>query len=406
MGKRTKIKKASSGEAKEKKSYDLLIPKDTFSYNNLTFIRSLLAVLILYSHCFLIFHGTKEEVEPLFVWSGGQMSWSELALNFFFAISGFLILLNFQKRKNTLNYLKKRFLRIYPAFIVVSLLCLFVFGPLGTADYFRPFGYWKLYYQNIDWAAVPINILTLQEPHAPWVFKYAPVANSLNAPLWTIKYELLCYLLIVVFGFIGMYMKRAFLLIFFIELYAVHIYEVSGGMWLFNWSTVPFVGHLDQLFEFMVYFIAGMTVYNYRSKIPRYKALFYASILIVVASAVFFDGLYITLPIFGSYVVFYSSFSRSYCLKGFAMWGDFSYGIYLYSWPIQQLVLVYFEQYLDVTLLFILSFTITMIFAYGSWHLVEKRMIRLKYKFPKRKAVKNSPVRIKKMLITEPIKSD
>ena len=374
---RKKEQQGGDQEPGEKKRI-LLIPKDTYRFNNLNFLRSLLALLVLWGHCFLIFYGTEEEVEPLYVWSDGQISLALFAVNFFFVISGFLILLSWEKRDNLWYFLKKRILRIYPAFIVVSLVCLFLFAPFGTSDFFQPIGYWKLYFQSIDWKLIPQNILLLNEPKAPWVFKNAPVSNTLNLPIWTIKFEFICYLMVPVLALVGLFRNKITSLVLFVSVYSLYVYQNYTGQSFFGWKEYPVIGPADMIVQFFTFFCAGMVVYKYRQYIPRARWMLYVSIAITIISMLFLKGLVITLPVFGCYVLFYAAFARSYSLIGFSKWGDFSYGTYLYAWPIQQLMLLYFEKHMDVTLLFILSTSLTLCFAYLSWHYIEKPCLGLK----------------------------
>lgn len=367
-----------------KRTQKLLIAEESIRLNNLNFLRSLLAIIVLYSHCYVIFYGTEDEVEPFFVWSEGQISTATFAVNYFFTISGFLILLSWESSKNVLSYMKKRILRIYPAFIVVSLVSLLVFAPFGTSDYFKPFGYWELYFKSLNWVEIPKNILLLQEPQPPWVFKNAPVALTLNAPIWTIKFEFLCYLLVPILGLLGIFRHRIWSLFLFVGVYSIFVNQYYTNTSFFGWETYPLIGKADMSVQFATFFCAGMMVYKFREYIPRKRVLFFVSFLLVMASFMV-NGLVVTLPVFGTYMLFYVAFARSYSLVGFSKWGDFSYGIYLYAWPIQQLVLLYLEKYMDITLLFILSFSITTCFAYLSWHYIEKPSLKLKdYRFKRK----------------------
>src|SRR5438045_357316 len=100
--------------------------------NNFDFLRFILATTVVFSHSYVIYYGSVDKVEPLWVLSKNQLGFGTLALNFFFVISGFLVLQSWSYSRNYFDFLKKRVLRIYPAFVAVCLACAFVFGPLGT----------------------------------------------------------------------------------------------------------------------------------------------------------------------------------------------------------------------------------------------------------------------------------
>lgn len=153
-------------------------------HNNLDFIRFFLATIVIWCHCYVIYYGTEETVEPLWVFSNRQMSIGTFAVNFFFILSGYLIVQSWENSANAWQYFKKRILRIYPGFIVVSFLCVFIIGPFGTADYFQPYGYWKEYYQKINYTSVILNAIFLEEVKVPWSFINIPMSNIINGSLW------------------------------------------------------------------------------------------------------------------------------------------------------------------------------------------------------------------------------
>lgn len=374
----TEQKANSTESVSTKKGGVLLVPEDALRFNNLNFLRSLLAIIVLWSHCFIIYYGTEEEVEPLYLLTKGQMTLDVFAVNFFFVISGFLILLSWESMPNFGVFLKKRILRIYPAFIVVSLLCLFIFAPFGTGDYFRPFGYWIMYFETLEWNEIPKNILLLNAPQAPWVFRDLPISDALNTPLWTIRYEFICYLIIPVLAFFRLFKVKVLSFLLFIGFYGIYTYQLLTHKTLFDFRAFTEFVKPDLILQFLSYFFAGIVLYVYRKDFLRKRGFLYLSISIIIGSTFFLNGLAITLPIFGSYILFHIAFARSYSLIGFSKWGDFSYGIYLFAWPVQQLVLMYLEKYMDVTLLFILSTSVTIFFAYLSWNYVEKPCLELK----------------------------
>lgn len=394
MGKTKKEYDSPLGKEKLVERKFLLIPEDSLRFNNLTFVRSLLAVMVVFSHCFVIFYGTEEEVEPFFIWSNGQLSMGTFAVYFFFVISGFLVLLSWDKTPQLGNYFWKRFLRVYPAFLVVSLICLFIFGPLGTGDYFKPFGYWVMYFENLDWSLIPTNILLLQEPQAPWVFKNSPISDSLNWPVWTIKYEFACYILVPILYFLGILKRRMLVLLLFLVVYGSLAYQRIIGSWFFGWETYDYIGRPDMFMQFLMFFCAGMVFYVFRDAIPRNRNWLLVSVIMLISSMFFYEGLLFTLPVFGSYALFHFSFARSYSLIGLAKWGDFSYGIYLFAWPIQQLLLHYFERYIDIPLFLILSVSGSLVFAFVSWHYVESRALRYKDFYFRKKKVELKQTRL------------
>lgn len=358
----------------------LLFPKENARSNNLDFIRFILAISVMFCHCFVMYYGTEESVEPLFVASRGQASIGTLAVNFFFTISGYLILQSWHKSNNVWDFLKKRIVRIYPAFIVASFLCVFVFAPLGTIDWFQPFGYWNLFYSNLNYAWIAKDVLLLQTPWVPWTLKYVPISEAINASLWTIKYEFICYLLIPILAFARLLRHRFMLPILFFIAYTALILQEDFRIYYFNWEEFPIIGKPDFMPRFVTYFLAGMCFYTYKDLIPRSRLLFGIALVLFAVGLFGIKGLSYTQPILGSYLLFYLAFTQTISFKNFSKAGDFSYGIYVYAWPVQQLVIVFFEKHLNISLLFMLSLMFTLPLAWLSWHYVEKPFLNFKKK--------------------------
>jgi peptidoglycan/LPS O-acetylase OafA/YrhL len=367
--------------------YPLLFPIGTNRINNLDFIRLVLAIAVLYCHCYVLYYGTEDTVEPLWVASGKQLSIGSMSLNFFFVISGYLVLQSWNNSKGLLDYLRKRVLRIYPGFLVSSLLCLLVFAPLGTADFYMPFGYWKLYYESINIPQVLLSMVQLSEPAVPWTLKNAPVYGTINGALWTIRYEFFCYLFIPLIGYLGLYRKKYFILLLFCIAFISELFQYYGDIFLFQWKEYEIIGKPDFFPRFFTYFLSGMCFYKYKDVIPRSRVLLVVSLVIMAISTFFFKGLVLTQPVFGTYILFYLAFTSTISFKSFSSLGDFSYGVYIYAWPVQQLIILYLEKHLNLSLLFILTFSVTMVLAYLSWHFIEKPFLNFK---EKRSSVTNS----------------
>src|SRR2546426_399953 len=156
---------------------------------NFNLLRLLFAGAVLFSHCFeLIDRGRiHEPLDRLFhTYSGG-----DLAVDGFFLLSGYLILQSWTGDPSPGRYLARRALRIYPAFIVTTLLCGLALGPLfgGGAHYFAQF-------HPLDFA---LGALLLREPMVPPVFVGNPYTD-VNGSLWTIQYEFMCYAIVLLAG--------------------------------------------------------------------------------------------------------------------------------------------------------------------------------------------------------------
>ncbi len=79
-----------------------------------------------------------------------------------------------------------------------------------------------------------------------------------------------------------------------------------------------------------------------------------------------------TLPALGGYALFYAAFRPAFGLQRFAKHGDFSYGLYLYAFPIQQILVTYFRHDLNAGTLTLAAFLLALTCAVLSWHLRRK----------------------------------
>ena len=125
-----------------------------------------------------------------------------------------------------------------------------------------------------------------------------------------------------------------------------------------------------------------MTFYLYRDVIPCSRALLLVCLAGAVASDLIGILLY-TLPLLGAYGLFYTAFSPRLRLQSFAKHGDFSYGLYLYAFPIQQLLVSRFRPVWNAETLTLAAFLLAGLCAVLSWHGVEKRWLRRKANPPR-----------------------
>jgi peptidoglycan/LPS O-acetylase OafA/YrhL len=197
--------------------------------------------------------------------------------------------------------------------------------------------------------------------------------------LWTIQYELICYLVLPVLGIAGA-MKRKWigptmLLLFYTimqlqDYTGLFYFETHPGMWLLNINHVP---------RFFAYFFCGVCVYLYRGVIPRNIGLMLLSVAALALSALVLPVFNMVFPIAGTYLLFYIAYSSRIRVYDFAKRGDISYGVYLYAWPVQQMVLYCLHPHITLYQLFAISLLITVLTAYfWSWKCIEKPFMELK----------------------------
>src|ERR1700743_1286518 len=96
--------------------------------NNFDSLRLIFAVLVILSHSFPLGRGSND-TEPLSVITNGALTLGDLSVWGFFVISGFLITQSWLRSSSTGKYLKRRVARIYPGFIVMSLVSALLIVP-------------------------------------------------------------------------------------------------------------------------------------------------------------------------------------------------------------------------------------------------------------------------------------
>lgn len=347
--------------------------------NNFDFLRFCFASLVIFSHSFelLFAPGTLPSFDPLLRFSKGQFAFGGGSVASFFLISGFLISKSWIFSKGTWDYTKKRALRIIPALVVLILFNVFIVGPLAVDNlhaYFhnpQTYKYLGLMFStDIDRADV-----------LPGVFVHNPHPERVDGSLWTIRYEAICYVMVAILGLIGVYKKPKLLLVLFSATYALKAYMVSGHHLTIGGHSLDV---FDNLVNLLMYFTVGMLFHFFSDKIPYSPKLFWLSILVLLVSGKLgsndFKLMQLTLPICGAYVLFYVAFIQGLKISKFAKYGDFSYGIYLYAFPVQQLLAHFFPHALNPTTMFFSAWAISFVLAVLSWKLIEQPFMKLKGK--------------------------
>jgi peptidoglycan/LPS O-acetylase OafA/YrhL len=349
--------------------------------NNLDFIRLILACAVIFSHSFKLINGLTG-FEPLESATHAQLSFGALAVDWFFVISGFLITNSWLNSKGALSYFRKRALRIYPAYVVVSLIGGLVIAPHVSASAAAG------RYARGEMIKLIRSVTTL---HYIDHFDAFPEnkMHALNGSLWTIGIEAWCYVGVAVIGAFGLLVRRRAIAAALVVAIAISVVVLLGS-WepSSRFSRRAFYAfkevfaYPDALARLIPYFLAGMFFYLYRDRIPLSRwFLAFAVSLLVAAAMIPTIGVAIFLPVAGTYVLFWLAFHP---LTGLADWakrvgGDYSYGVYLYAFPIQQFVLMKLGPNASPFSLFIFSLPISLLAGVVSWHLCEKWFLRRKH---------------------------
>lgn len=356
---RASLRRRATGVATLGKVFD---PRN----NALNALRLLLAVGVILWHSWpLSGHGvTYKPLEQLLeqVWVDG-----------FFAISGFLITSSWLRNPRLRDYATARVLRIFPGLWVCLLIIAFVMAPIGVLlqggsvsglmSSYAPIEYvlnnavLNVYYAGIN--GTPQGI--------PW-------PGVWNGSLWTLVFEMICYIAVAVLGIVGL-LKRRWVIpaIFVLTLCATAYFSYP----VFAMQTIP-----QMVARFAVMFAAGALIHQYRDVIPARWSLVGIAVVLVLAS-----GFLSNYRVIGALPLAYAVIVAGALLRNrrLNLRNDLSYGVYIYAFPVQQLLAILGFANSQPFLFFVIATAATVPLAALSWFLVEKRAIALKSRLKRRR---------------------
>jgi peptidoglycan/LPS O-acetylase OafA/YrhL len=364
---------------------DVFLPRS----NAIGALRLAFALLVVVSHSWPLGLG---RADPLTVFSHGQTDAGAVAVAGFFVLSGFLVTRS-ARRTSLGRFAWHRALRILPAFWVCLLLMALVLGPvlwwvredtlagyasarpgpLGfvTANWFTAMGQWG------------IGDLLTTTPYGR--FKDLSI---LNGSLWTLRYELFCYVVMGLLAALGVARRRPTVL--------VGLAGVLYGMVVLDWLNndrfagartslpdiggLPLLGNLSggPLFAFGLMFAIGAVAAVRPDRFPVSDRLAAAAAVVILVTLRFGGWDVAGAPAF-AYVVLWAAIRLPRPVHRVGARHDVSYGVYLYAFPIQQ-VLALLDVARTGTATFIaLSVAGSLVAGWLSWHAVERPALALRH---------------------------
>ncbi len=324
---------------------------DSRAGNSYDFVRFCAASAVLFSHHFAL-SGLSEPQVP-----GFGEDFGEVGVEVFFCLSGFLICRSLQRSPGWARFAAARVLRIFP-----NLAFVLVMSSLVTFVWYRnTSNLWPHITYVADNLLMFVKGVTFV---VPGVFTDA-LRPDVNNPLWTLPYELWCYVML------------ALMFVFGARWSAVLV-VVSALILTTAWAAEPFiddfdVGPLDsfEIFRLGSYFMSGAVLAVAWPWIGRHAIAIGAAGLIaslVARSLLPIDTALHSLALAACVI----GLGASRAMAWFSRGGDASYGMYVFAWPVQQFVLLLVAPFwLSLTV----AFLVTSAIGYATWHAFEKRLL-------------------------------
>ena len=318
------------------------------------YLRIGLSVAVLGWHSIGLSTGSPELDAEL--WSGPFRFLPASIIPVFFALSGFLVTGSLG-RTRLHQFVTLRFIRLIPALAVEialsALLVGLVFTDLPSSQYLTSAPFYAYF----------LNIVGDIHFYLPGVFENNPFPGMVNGQLWTIPFELECYLALVLLAVSTMIRRRLAFVAIVAALSVAFTVRALTGPPISSVTHVP--GRV-----LVVCFLAAVGLYLHRDRIPYSNTL---GVISAVATAVFLQ-----IPA-ASYL---AAFPAAYLTVWLGLmrppaipFGDLSYGVYLFHWPIQQSIMHLVPGIQSPWLLMLASLPPSAACAWLSWTWIEKPVL-------------------------------
>ena len=324
--------------------------------NNFDLLRLLAAWAVLVSHSYALV-GREQPLHQFGTTLGN------LGVLIFFGVSGLLIRRSWDHDPNPRDFWAKRALRLLPALVVTAVLTAFVLGPAVTAvrlsTYFTSWETW-LY---------PVR-LTLMVPFGaqlPGVFDDNVHSGAVNGSLWSLPLEVLAYATVAGMGVLGLLARR----------WVVTAMAFASLAWAAWW--VPTMSDAVGSAYVLSAFAVGAAAFTWRDRIVLSLPL--ALVVLAVCAAA---GLgptsvrVVTWTVAAVYLSYWFAYALPRLGRAMTRFGDTSYGLYIWAFPIQQLVVLLVGNDADPWLVIGIATPVVWLLALASWRLVERPALRHK----------------------------
>lgn len=325
--------------------------------NSVDIIRYYLSFAVLFAHFAELTQTKNYFLTPSYTAVGG-----------FFVLSGFLVFLSYTKSQSLLQYLRRRMARILPPYFFIVILCavtgVFI-SNLSVYDYFASSQFWNYLTSNILFA----NFL---QPSLPGVFENN-VMSAVNGSLWTMKIEVMLYASIPIVAILLLRKHKSWILLLIYLL--SYIYKLWMAYLYFRTGEEIYRILQRQVGGQLMFFYSGAAILLYFNYFQKYIIpLFSIASIVMLASLLvtwfeFIEPLCLAIIIIGfAYNCKYFSWMRKY--------DNIAYGIYLFHFPVIQLVVHWGIDKMNIYFAFALVVLITLLLSLFSWFIIEKPILK------------------------------
>jgi peptidoglycan/LPS O-acetylase OafA/YrhL len=338
--------------------------------NNFNLVRLIAAGCVLVSHSWPL-SGTPGE--PLERFAG--FSLGHLGVDVFFVVSGFLVTGSLFARGALRSFLRARALRIFPALTVNAFGTALVIGSLVTvlplAHYLASPGTWA--YALLNSTTWPWGVVW----SLPGVYKGLPGGDVVNGALWSLPWELTMYAMLTGIGALAL-RPRPWLgsrgvrfVVFGLAAAATLGHGLNEGADLSRAFDVV------QGLRLVALFFTGASFHLLRDRVPLSGGACAVAVAALIAAMRWQGYALVAYPLLLSYVVLWLALVPAGVLRRYNRLGDYSYGLYLWQFPLQQWI-VLTHPGIAQPMLVLASLPAAMALAVASWHLVERPALALK----------------------------
>jgi peptidoglycan/LPS O-acetylase OafA/YrhL len=331
--------------------------------NNYDFLRLFAAFCIAFTHSFNLLQ--RDADEPLMRLSGNRCDFSLIGLSIFFSVSGYLITKSAITSVSIKNYFWKRLLRIQPLLILVCIISVFLIGPLYSnlkaSSYFSNIACWT-YFRNV----FPVTGIQFS---LPGIFSNNVKESGINGSLWTLIVEERLYIFTGIFFLLA---KRKYYYTILMAILNL-VYAFRGSLFSGDLEAYLDGGHV---FYAMLFLNAGLLyVLQIDFSRPVVKKIGLILLPGLVCALSFWQLSFMQVFLIPVFVIAFAHLHGITNRVGSR--GDFTYGIYIFAFPVQQM-LIASNLTIQPYLLFAETVFIVLPLAVLSWHLFEKKFLAMK----------------------------